>query len=234
LNAGTLDLLAASFNFKESLQGAIVGYWSRVRSRAWKETKGIWTAYRWWLAVSGFAGATVLLGVRGGWRAIMNATDTIINGCFGAALAFVGTYIISIVRSFKLLDDDRATETANVTQAYQATVNRQSASIQELEQKAALPLVSPQERANRKTTREATTGASEAELKVLRYILESGGVDLTSLYRAFAGQGHLLESSLKKWDHILIQKRVDPQRTQTMISIIPGFKDALSHVIYES
>ena len=40
----------------------------------------------------------------------MNASDVLINASSGCVLAFAGTWLISLVRSVKLLDDDRAAE----------------------------------------------------------------------------------------------------------------------------
>lgn len=89
-------------------------YYRRLCSRAWRETRHVWTAYRWWLSIAPPLVA-ILAGIaRNGWSSILNASDVIIDGAAGAAAAFAGTWIISLLRSPKLLDEERATTISRV------------------------------------------------------------------------------------------------------------------------
>jgi hypothetical protein len=85
-------------------------YFKRLFSRAWRETKEFWSLYRWWVTISPPVVGVLFLLARSGWAAIMNAGDVLINASGGAAVAFIGTWIISLVRSAKLLDTDTQIE----------------------------------------------------------------------------------------------------------------------------
>lgn len=88
-------------------------YYRRLGSRAWRETKAVWTPYRCWFFLVPPIGAVLLLLWRNGWRAIMNWRDVLLNAAGGgtlAGLAFLGTIVISLFRTPKLLDAERVKE----------------------------------------------------------------------------------------------------------------------------
>jgi hypothetical protein len=85
-------------------------YARRLFSRAWRETRIIWSLYRWWIALAGPLFTLGGLVLRRGWASLTNANEVTLNAVGGCALAFVGSWIVSLVSSFKLLDDDRAME----------------------------------------------------------------------------------------------------------------------------
>lgn len=92
-------------------------YASRLFSRAWKETGIKWDLYRWWMSVSGILFTLVVAISRKGWIVLVSLQEVAVNAAGGLVLAFVGSWAISLVRSFKLLDDDRAAEVATANAA---------------------------------------------------------------------------------------------------------------------
>jgi hypothetical protein len=100
----------------------------------------------------------------------MNAQDVIINAVAGAAVAFLGTIIISTFRSTKLLDDDRATQIAQLKQK-KAAAEAQLASIQDR------PTVTRLELSKRDLVRDKLKTHEPEDLGVLKYILQHGATD---------------------------------------------------------
>jgi len=79
-------------------------YYRQVFSQSCHETKLVWTVHRWWFAVGGPICALLFLSVRKGWHSLMNLGDIAINAAGGAVIVFVGTFIINLFRSPKILD----------------------------------------------------------------------------------------------------------------------------------
>jgi hypothetical protein len=98
-------------------------YYRRWMERSWQETMSVWTSYRWWLSASPPVASVLLLLARQGWRSIMNISDVLVNATGGAAIAFLGSLFISLIRSPKLLDQERQVECENAVQEKQLYLN---------------------------------------------------------------------------------------------------------------
>jgi hypothetical protein len=109
-------------------------YSSRMRSKAWIETKKFWTSYRLWLTTAPIITA-VLMAVsrRGSSAAMMNILDVIINGAAGAAflgiIVFIGTVVIGFLRAPVLLDEDAKRENDALRAELFAIQNRERPAI---------------------------------------------------------------------------------------------------------
>ncbi|MGO9259851.1 MAG: hypothetical protein ACLQU1_26600 [Bryobacteraceae bacterium] len=80
-------------------------YIQRLWKVAWRETRHVWTSYRWWISLSPPSTAILFDLIRKGWRSV-TAADLAVNAGAGAAVAFAGTIVISLLRAPKLLDDE--------------------------------------------------------------------------------------------------------------------------------
>ena len=138
------------------------GYYRRLCSRAWFETKAVWTSYRWWLAFAATI-ATVLLQItRHGLGSVVTVQyqDLLINAVGGATVAFLGSFIISLFRSPALLDAELRER--NTLLAENLTSARAL---------LAAPKVGALEEQRRTMVAQKLAPLSEGEKNVLRYLL---------------------------------------------------------------
>lgn len=199
-------------------------YFRLVCSRALKETRKLWTPQRTWVA---FASPVVTVPIRGlvsGWSMHDLLTTAWITVLVVAAL-WTLTFLFDFIRSPALLHRQQ-----------QTTIEDQARSIQDLETRASGPVLSPQEEAKRQRVRNFIAGVPKAEMEVLQYILNSGDeIYSGTLYDAFGqSQRDLVASSLQRWEHKLVQRRIEHGTMKTYWFIVPGLRDALTHVLYEA
>jgi len=147
-----------------------MGYHQRLARRAWGETVELWTAYRWWLSFASPIAAILILLGRKGWGAIVNASDVLINGAGGAAIAFLGTIVISICRAPKLLDDERKAEIEHRDAQIAAQVN----SIDQLNRRLQKPLRTPAEQHRFDAAQASLQQIGEIGTTVLRHLITHG------------------------------------------------------------
>lgn len=107
----------------------------------------------------------------------MNAPDVLINGAAGATLAFVGSIAISLFRSVKLLDDDRAFEISTK----ESELRSEQEKVATLEQAIASPQPSKLESGRAAAVQAAFADAKADHLKVLEYILLHARADQATL-----------------------------------------------------
>jgi len=155
-------------------------YFSRLLSRAWKETKGVWNLYRWWIAIAGALFPLAVLVIRHGWTGLLNAGDVAINSIGGCLLAFAGSWAISLVRSFKLLDDDRASDAASQDRVINSLESEKESLLDKLKK----PTLSDADQAKRQLVQEKLRNASVEETDLLRYLLLHGKTDPPTLTKS--------------------------------------------------
>src|ERR1035438_190642 len=164
------------------------GYYRRLFSRAWRETKAVFTWARWWLLFAPpLTGILLRLG-RKGWRDIMNAQDILYSACAGALTAFIGTFLINLLRSPRLLHDDAQTLSENRDRSLTEAAEDATRARAELKAFQRQPRVSAleQEKRDRVATKLKTVGPED--LAVLKHILVYGRMSIHEL----RGNGEVL------------------------------------------
>ena len=179
----------------------------------------------------------------------MNAGDVAINAIGGCALAFAGSWVISLVRSVKLLDDDRANDIAQIgerarneireaSEAAAKQLGERDTEIQRLNLLVSKPPRSLAEEHHHQIAEREIRGLSEDATHVLRHVYAHGklfaGPDGIGAVRL--GEGIVLKclngelSQLK----IVCQQRGDWDRNGQKIwwEIPPAYRDAVAEVLF--
>ena len=158
-------------------------YSSRLWKKIWSETKSVWTSYRWWLSIAGPLATVLVLVYRRGWGALLNAQDVLLNGIAGAAIAFVGTLIVSLVRSPKLLDEARREEILE-REGSIAALNRQVLTLSK----------KPWDLAFETKVRELLDRATPAQVGVLKFLLHRGQMEQRNILPEGYAQNQITEA----------------------------------------
>lgn len=103
----------------------------------------------------------------------------------------------------------------------------------EMTQNARPTPVPPQEQAKRDRVCANISGASAGELDVLKYLLDHDEIESSQLHRSVADRD-TVSRALEKWVRVFIRERVEHGTNITYFSIIPGMRDALTYVLYNS
>jgi hypothetical protein len=85
-------------------------YASRAFSRSFIETKTFWNLHRTWAAGSVPVSALLLRGLLQGWDQVTNVREVVIFTVAGFALSWVGSFVINLIRTAALLDQERREE----------------------------------------------------------------------------------------------------------------------------
>jgi hypothetical protein len=115
----------------------------------------------------------------------MNAGDVVVNAASGCALAFAGSWLISLFRSVKLLDDDRVVEiraeehARNISTRQSDDKDKQIARLQE-----ALAKRHPHDEELEAKVRARVDGLSEAGQQALRWLFDTSGAELGTIIAA--------------------------------------------------
>jgi hypothetical protein len=147
----------------------------------------------------------------------MNAGDVLINSVGGAAVVFVGTWVISLVRSTKLLDAEA-----------QSTIKAQSERIMAIENERSAISALEQSRRNAVTESLADIDEPFRDLagSVLRFLLHHGETHQLTLFgnRRFTGQNqHIIQAATQQ-----AQMRGLLRVENGYVSVNPELKDALT------
>lgn len=227
------------------------GYGNRLMSRAWKETQAVFNAYRWWIGVSSPLFTVGLQALFHGWSSLRNAGEVTANAIGGCAVAFAGCWAISVVRTIKLLDNDRANEVQasrevleRIQKAHEAelsskdrTNQAQAAEIEQLRLKLQKPVrTAAEDHYYREAEAEISKLSGEATI-VLRHIYAHGqlyagpglnvpGLQIDTTIKCLNGELATLK--------IVRRKEEWKPGVQTIWwEITPGYRDALGELLFQ-
>ncbi len=89
-------------------------YLRRVIKRSIRETVKFWTLHRNWTVIAAPVGAIIWQGLSQGWNSLpKNIPDTVGKAAVAFGIGLIGTFLINVVRTPKLLDVERESEAAN-------------------------------------------------------------------------------------------------------------------------
>ena len=160
----------------------------------------------------------------------MNAQDVIVNATAGAAIVFVGTIVISLVRSTKLLDDDKEKV---ITQANASIVNL-SNEIAELK----APKRSGHEQHHYQEAKKYLDTLPDDAKQVLREILSHErlvGGRVGQIYNVQNDRAHQILNGNILQPLVMREDINDPgMGLRATWVIVPGYKKALTELLYPS
>ena len=205
-----------------------MAYYQRLRAKAWEETRTVWTSYRWWLSASPPVAAILLLLTRRGWREIMNAQDVIVNGIGGAAIAFLGTVVIGLMRSPKLLDDNRVAEISGMATAL-ATQQQRNTRLE------ATLARSPADEAKLAHVHKLLENFSEDERCFLRWLLHNGETPREKLTASPAPEPSVWSTYDKGCKNELLRTRIErtPASEKHFLSVNPNYIEPLKAILFD-
>jgi uncharacterized membrane protein YccC len=166
------------------------------------------------------------LAVRKGLGAITNAQDVVINGIVGACIGFVGTVVISFLRSPRLLDQEA-----------QSTIKRQASRIAELES----PPRSASEQHHYDLAKAAIGKHGELAIKALRHLRLHDQVVFGLLQPTQPPEGMSLTSFRETLNaltgsHVVAatSKVVSPGNIENVYRLSPGVEAAMDELLYRA
>jgi hypothetical protein len=145
--------------------------------------------HRWWFVFCNPIVGITLTAVRKG-RHSVNVPDFLTDTLAVTSVAFVGTLVVNIVRSPKLLDDERAVENANLQSAKQTA----EASVKDL----MTPKLSALERSKRERVAQSLQQFSADEKRLLNYLLHNGRTEQPRLLEQCRLRADVYGSALHK------------------------------------
>ena len=155
----------------------------------------------------------------------MDASDVLMNAAGGAVVALIGTWVISVVRATKLLDEEA-----------QSCILGQNSRIIELEKK---PKRTPAEQHHYEIALEAIKKHGERGKSVLRHLRNYG-----ELVYGFTGpqpppgmNGNELKSVLSELtgSHVVtMSERRSGSTTESVFRLAPGVQSAMDELLYRN
>lgn len=132
----------------------------------------------------------------GSWNKILNVQDTIINGLAGAMLAFVGSFVISLFRSPKLLDDDRLSD-----------VKHREDSMDELQKRIEALEKDPFDDAFVARVKQLLSQATDEEIELLKFLLHHGEMELRLISFGTCGRDQIRDAAYTCSERGFLDKR---------------------------
>jgi hypothetical protein len=123
----------------------------------------------------------------------MNATDVLKNAACGAAVAFVGSFVISVFRSAKLLDDDRASRIKQMEDGAREKISGLEMALAECQEN--LNRKHPADEYKESEVTKWLEGFEDSERQVLKWILNHGPATANEIRN---GLGMLAQDSIIK------------------------------------
>jgi hypothetical protein len=156
----------------------------------------------------------------------MNAGDVAISAAGGSALAFAGCWVISLVRSVRLLDEDRAVEVRTVEHAL--TVSEGQSGLKDKEiigLQEALAKRHPYDEELEAKVRVRVDMLGEPGRQALRWLLDATGAELGTIFAAGLEVGFRELISTVTPVQLVV-------RTGDSFEINPSLRLAVTNVLY--